>query len=413
MNHPEFSAAEREALVSLAVIAVETLLKRNICKIAFHPVPVLLAGASYPGVWLEHNQDNIFLAEFAPENAWATQEIFLKGQREDGLLPFCVPRDPGSEFFRDPVVYWQVQTVFPFVRCAVTVADRCGRPEEDYRRVYEAGCRYDRWFGRCRNRAGTGLVEMYCEYDTGHDNSPRVTDGGIPHSCPGNEASNMPDLPCMPILSADLSATRYGGRIALAELAGRLGLDAEAARWREEAAELRAGIQRWCYDPETDFYYDRDREGWRRYRSEHITRLFLNHVVDQEEFDHIYHRYFESPDEFDTPFPFPSMAASDPSFVRECPSNCWGANSQALTALRALFWLPEYGRADECDALLGAWAKLFIATGGEFCQEVNPFTRQPLPSAGNYTPAMLLCIEAAKRFGDFDPVSTARRIRRA
>ena len=38
----------------------------------------------------------------------------------------------------------------------------------------------------------------------------------------------MPDLPEMPILSVDLSAALYGGRIALAELADLLGKNAEA-----------------------------------------------------------------------------------------------------------------------------------------------------------------------------------------
>ena len=305
-----------------------------------------------------------------------------------------------------------MQTVFPFVRCAMRVADICGRPKSDYRCIYDAGKRYDEWFVRNRDRAGRGLVEMYCEYDTGHDQSPRVTDGGIPHSCPGNDAVNMPDLPCMPISAVDLSATLYGNRIALAELAGRLGLDAEAAEWRKKAAEVKAAIRKWCYDPETDFYYDRARDGLRRYRTEHITRLFLNHVVDQQEFDRIYSRYFESPEEFDTPFPYPAISISDPSFVKECYQNCWGANCQANTALRALFWLPEYGRLDERDALLGEWASMLIETNGDFTQEVNPFTRKPLPSGGNYTPTLLLCVEAARRFCGFDAIAAARKLRR-
>ena len=53
-------------------------------------------------------------------------------------------------------------------------------------------------------------MEMYCEWGTGHDNDRRVTDGGIPETCPGNDAANMPDLEVMPILSVDLSCMRYG-----------------------------------------------------------------------------------------------------------------------------------------------------------------------------------------------------------
>ena len=156
------------------------------------------------------------------------------------------------------------------------------------------------------------------------------------------------------------------------------------------------------YDPETEFFYDRGPQGLRRYRTEHITRLFLNRLVDQAEFDRIYHRYFENSAEFDTPFPYPSMSISDPAFVRACPVNCWGANCQANTAERAIFWLPEYHREDELRGLLAEWTRAVIAAGGDFGQEVNPFTRQMLPSGGKYTPTLLLVIEAAKRLVGFD-----------
>ena len=231
MRDATLTAEELGRLDALAGDAVRILLTENLHRVDFHDTPILLVGATYAGTWLEHNQDALLLAEMAPEVAWATVEVFLLRQREDGLIPFCIPRGGvRHEYFRAEAVYWQVQSVFPFVRCAVAVAEKAGRPASDLRRIYEAGCRYDAWFRRFRDRAGTGLVEMFCEFDTGHDNSPRVKDGGIPHSCPGNDACNMPELPCMPLVSADLSATRYGDRMALAELASRLGREAEAAR---------------------------------------------------------------------------------------------------------------------------------------------------------------------------------------
>ena len=247
-----------------------------------------------------------------------------------------------------------------------------------------------------RNRSGSGLVEMYCEFDTGHDNSPRVLDGGLPHSCPDNDAANMPDLPCMPIIAADLSATRYGDRMALAELAERLGRHAEALRWQTAANALRQRLKELLYDEETDFYYDRAPQGLRKYRTEHITRLFLNHVVEQEEFDRIYKRYFENPYEFDTNFPFPAISVSDSAFVKSCPQNCWGANCQSNTAERAIFWLKDYHREDELKRLLAEWARVLIESDGDFGQEVNPFTRKILPSGGKYTPTLLICLAAAQ-----------------
>lgn len=399
MNPKPLSSLECDRLRKLAAEARTALLTKNLHQVDFNPTPILLVGATYTGTWLEHNQDAVFLADFAPEIAWATVEVFMQKQREDGLLPFCIPKDGRNHpYFHADAIYWQVQNVFSFVRCAMMVAAKAQRPTADWERIYEAGCRYDAWYRRYRDTAGTGLVEMFCEYDTGHDNSPRVIDGGIPHSCPDHDARNRPDLSCMPIIAADLSATRYADRVALAELAARLGRPQEAAQWQRDAEELRKRFREQLYDADDDFYYDRAPQGLRKYRTEHITRVFLSHLLEQEEFDRIYRRYFQNPQEFDTAFPYPAVSVSDPSFVKSCPRNCWGANCQANTAIRALFWLADYHREDEREKLLTEWARLFIESNGDFGQEVNPFTREILPSGGLYTPSLLICLEAAKCF---------------
>ncbi len=392
-----FSEPEKQRLRSRADF-IRTALLANIRKLDQYPDPVLLVGDCYPGIWLEHNQDNVFLAEYAPEAAWAAQAIFMDYQREDGMIPFMMPAKVDGHF-NGPALFWQVQSIYPFARCALEVARRANRPESDLLRIYEAASRYDAWLGKYRNRAGTGLVEMYCEYDTGHDNDPRVTDGGIPGTCPGGDAVNMPGLPFMPVLSVDLSAMCYGARIALAELAEMLGKTVEAGQWRSRAAELKAKIKELLYDPEDDFYYDRDRRGLRKYRTEHITRLFLNQVPDQAEFDRIYRRYFENPSEFLTPFPFPSMSVSDPHFDRTCPKNSWGSNTQALTSLRALLWLNHYKRDDERTSLLFRWLRAFLSYDTAYPQELNPFDGSPVGSGRNYSPTLILYLEGVKLLG--------------
>ncbi len=389
-----FTESEK-ARLRAGVDAAKAALLGNIRKLDQYPVPLLLVGDKYPGIWLEHNQDNLFLVEYAPENAWASQAAFMDFQREDGLLPFVLPSEKGP-FFTEDAHFWQVQSVYPFARCALEIAKATGQGEAALHRIYDAAARYDQWLCRYRDRDRTGLVEMYCEYDTGHDRDPRVTDGGIPGSCPGNDAVNMPDLPLMPVLSVDLSAMTYGARIALAELAGVLGKPAESARWRERAARLKEAMKKLLYDPADDFYYDRDRNGLRRYRTEHITRMFLNEVVDREEFNRIYHRYFENPAEFLTPYPFPAVSAADPHFDRSFPRNSWACNTQSLTSLRALLWLRRYGREDERTALLFRYLRSFLTYGTQFQQELNPFDGSPIGSGRNYTPTLLLYLEAVK-----------------
>ncbi|MDX9981333.1 MAG: trehalase family glycosidase [Lentisphaeria bacterium] len=393
-----FSPQERQWIREQADVARQALLN-NIRQFEQYSVPLLLAGDVYEGIWLEHNQDNIFLAEYHPEAAWASQQIFMDYQREDGLLPFMFPLRAKGGYFNVSAAYWHVQSVLPFARCAMEIADRLGKGEETFAAIYHAAARYDQWLATHRNRKGTGLVEMYCEWDVGHDNSPRVTDGGIPHGCPDREAANMPDIPCMPVLSVDLSAMLYGGRMALAELARRLGREADERRWREQAGELRSRIRDLLYDPVDDYYYDRDQAGFRRYRSEHITRLFLNRVIEQDEFDRLYDRYFANETEFWTPYPFSSMSVSDPSFVKACPKNCWGANTQGLTLLRALFWMPDYGRDAELRELLRRWLQAFVTHPNPFAQELNPFDGTPVGTGVNYSPSLILFIQAARTLG--------------
>jgi len=392
----EVFSSEEKARIREWSGGVRAALLANRRQFEQYPVPLLLAGDVYRGIWLEHNQDNIFLADYDPESAWASQQAFMRYQREDGLLPFVLPLDTKTGYFKCEAGYGQVQCIFPFTRCAMAIAQKTQQNEEALAAIYRAGSRYDQWFGKYRNRRGTGLAEMYCEWDTGHDNDPRVTDDGIPHGCPDKDAVNMPNLPIMPVLSVDLSAMLYGNRMALAELATMLGKDHEAALWHEQAAEIKAKIDARLYCAEDDFYYDRDSRGLRKYRTEHITRLFLNRVLDQDVFDRIYTRYFHDPKEFMPAYPIPAVAVADPHFIKECPKNSWGANTQALTTLRAIFWMKDYGRQDELKRLLLRWLRAFIAFDSKFPQEINPFTGAPIGTGVNYSPSLIIFLEAAK-----------------
>ena len=383
-----FSSADK-TYIRQRMTEIDEAVRGNLQNFTGCPVPLPIAGACYKGIWMEHNQDWLFLADIAPESAWAAVEIFMERQKENGLFPAGV-KVTGEAFYR------QIQNIWPFARCAFEIAKKLEKGEEELRRIFRAAAAYDRWLGEFRDHKKLGLVEMFCEYDTGHDNSPRVRDGGLPRNV-NPDAGTMPDLAILPILAPDLSAMRYQGRVALREIAATLGDDKEAAFWHEQSEVTRSAIRQYLYDPEDDYYYDVDSTGrFRKYRTEHITRLYLNEVVEQEEFDRQYKRYFENPSEFCTPFPFPSVSISDPAFVKELPDNCWGGNTQALTALRASIWLPRYGRADERERLLKKWMRAFIDYNSPLPQELNPFTGAPIGTGVCYMPSLFIFKQAAE-----------------
>ena len=127
---------EEKTLASARIDEVRNKLLGNCRKLSCFPDgPVLLVGDIYPGIWLEHNQDNLFLADFAPETAWRAQELFMNCQREDGLLPFMAAVKPLDECFGIPdhscIGYWHIQSIYPFARCALEIARKTRRTRED------------------------------------------------------------------------------------------------------------------------------------------------------------------------------------------------------------------------------------------------------------------------------------------
>lgn len=64
--------------------------------------------------------------------------------------------------------------------------------------------------------------------------------------------------------------------------------------------------------------------------------------------------------------------------------------------MRAIFWMKEYGRQDDLKRLLLRWLRAFIAYDSKFPQEINPFTGAPIGTGVNYTPSLIIFLEAAK-----------------
>ncbi len=392
MRVPDLARFPVDQLLAMRA-AAERQLHANVWRLECYPDAVLCCGQEYPGIWLEHNQDNLFYLAWDPQVARAGHEIFIRHQNAEGLIPPYLRKAAHPPMVGDG----HVQSVLPFARTALEVARACG-DEAFLERAYRAAVAYDDWLRRYRDTRGTGLVEAFCEYDTGHDHSPRVTDGGIPRACPGLDARRMPDCAALPIVSVDLSAMLYGARAALGEMAEALGRGEESQRWRERALATRKRIHELLWDEADEFFYDLASDGsFRRYRSEHITRLFLNRVVDQRLFDRIWARHFTDPRGFATEYPIPSLAPSDPRADRDGRENSWGGQSQALTTLRAALWMEDYGRSADLERLLAIWLEAIIDNGCAYTQELEPHTGRFSRCAAGYTPTLLIAILAIDR----------------
>lgn len=390
--------------------AALAVLAGNVRLLPRYPQSVLIEGAVYPGIWQEcgPHEGLVYgtLAPFIPEQpgqptplqiARNNHMAFFALQKEDGQLPASVKTTE--------VGYGQIQMVVPI---AATAWELCQLPGADefsdelLVTAYRACSRWDAWLRQYRDTRKTGLVEGFCTYDTGHDNSPRWA--GIPNRCPDADARKCPDLPSMPRLCPDLSATVYGGRIALAHMATALGKGDEASRWHEDAETLRRLIIDKLYSPEDAAFYDLDAQNkFVRVRSDVISRVLGEHVLkrydakDKAIFEAIWTRQIHNPKAFWAPYPLTSIAQDDPTFVRPIPRNSWGGATQALTALRAPRWMPHYGKQAELNKMMQQWTEA-ISRHTEFRQQMDPQTgdfTQADPSG--YSPAALVYLDYTRR----------------
>ena len=396
-----------------AAIAV---LDGNLHSLPRYKRPVLVEGAVYAGIWQEcaPHEGLVYatLSRYIPASLPGTAPLqvarnnhmaFFALQRPDDQLPASIklsdtvtpgvsPTDTGG--------YGQIQMVVPIAATAWELAQLTG-DDELLVAAYTACSRWDAWLRRYRDTRQTGLVEGFCTYDTGHDNSPRWA--GIPNRCPDGDARKFAAAPGMPRLCPDLSATVYGGRIALAQMAAVLGKPDESARWQADAEKIRELIIARLYSPEDAAFYDLDsNDQFVRVRSDVISRVLGEHVLnrfnakDKAIFEAVWTRQIHNPKAFWAPYPLTSIAQDDPAFVRPIPRNSWGGASQALTALRAPRWMIHYGKQPELNHLMQQWCEA-IMRHTEFRQQMDPLTgdfTQADPSG--YSPAALIFLDFAR-----------------
>ena len=350
--------------------------------------PVLIEGAEYAGMWLECGPlEGLVYRRWNLQAAVNNHLTFFAFQRPDGQFP--------SNNKKTEAGYGQIQMVVPIAATAWELAEAASH-DELLHKAYEACARWELWLMKYRNTRGTGLIEGFCTYDTGHDNSPRWK--GIPNRCPESDAKRFPEGLGLPRLCPDLSATGYGGRVALAKMARALGRSVEAEQWDERAEAIRKLILAKLYVEEDAAFYDLDaNEKFVKVRGDLITRVCGEHVVSPEVFERIWVQQLHNPAAFWGKYPLASIAMDDPAFVRPIPRNSWGGASQALTALRAPRWMEFYGKHVEMGQMMQAWSEALIKDG-TFRQQLDPMTGVFTDGGSKgYSPAALVLVDATWR----------------
>jgi hypothetical protein len=348
---------------------------------------ILHEGGVYHGCWLESTGtiNTELMARFLPEIAARTYAAFATHQRDDGLIPYKITAT-GPAFA-------QIQLVTPLARCVWNHYRLNGRDRAFLSRLYAAMARYDGWLAQYRDTRGSGGVEAFCTYDTGHDLSARFWH--VPDSPFGNDPTRCdPDSPVLPFIAPDLTATVICQRLYLARIAEELGEPAQP--WRDKAEASLAALFEHCYDATDGFFYDRDRNGnLVRVQSDVLLRVLACEVGDDAFFAEALRRYLLNTSKFFAKYSFTSMALDDPRFDPNFGQNSWSGPSNFLSIIRAAHAFEHHGRHVEL-----SWAQMPVLAGllemESFPQTLSPFTG----AAGyttSYSPSILALLDMVER----------------
>ena len=349
--------------------------------------PILHEGGPYHGCWLESTGtiNTELMARFLPEVATATYTAFADQQRDDGLIPYKITA-AGAAFA-------QIQLVTPLAR-SVWNHYRLNAPGKSFlARMYTAMARYDDWLARYRNTRGTGGVEAFCTYDTGHDLSSRFWH--VPDSPLNNDARTVhPDNPILPFIAPDLTANVACQRSYLARIAEELGEDGQP--WRDKADTSLKALFDQCYCANEHFFYDRDRNGKLvRVQSDTLLRVLACEVGDGDFFAAALDRYLLNTSKFFAKYPFTSLALDDPRFDPNVGQNSWSGPSNFLSIIRAAHAFEHHDRHVEL-----SWAQKPILAA-LFDMETFPQTVSPFNGAAGYAeayaPAILCLLDFVER----------------
>jgi hypothetical protein len=348
--------------------------------------PILHEGGIYHGCWLESTGtiNAELLSRFLPSVATATFSAFARHQRADGLLPYKITADGPA--------YNQIQLVTPLARSVWNHAHLNGLDGEWLNGMAEAMARYDAWIAANRDTLGTGAVEAFSAYDTGHDLSSRFWH--IPDSPFGDVARYDSDNPLLPFIAPDLTANIACQRDYLGRMLG--------GDWADKAERSRQALFEQCFDAEHGFFYDRDRHGrFVRIQSDVLLRVLACEIGDSDFFRRALERYLLNTRKFFAKFPPTSIALDDPRFDPTFGHNSWNGPTNFLSLIRTPHAFEHHGHHVELTWFLQPTLSALIAAD-RFPQTLSPYTGD----AGfteKYSPSILCLLDFIERLSGILP----------
>ncbi|MDL2206453.1 hypothetical protein LJC33_06025 [Eubacteriales bacterium OttesenSCG-928-N13] len=352
--------------------------------------PMLIEGADFIGCWLESTGtiNSELLSRFCPGVAQSSFELFADYIRDDGLIPYKhTDKGPG---------YRQVQMVTPLARSVWRLYRQNG-DKQFLRKMYDAIARNDQWLAEHRDTRGTGCVEAFCTFDTGHDASPRFWH--VPDVPAGDPAKYDEASPILPFLAPDMTANVYCQRKYLHKMAQELNLPSD---WDKKAQQTHDSLMKQCYDEQDRFFYDRDKlDRFVRIQTDNLMRVYACEAGDDEMFEDALSRYFLNTRKFFPRYPLTTIAIDDPRFLQAFEYNAWSGQLSFLTESRLPAMFDHHRRHVELTWILHPILTA-LSRFERFAGSLNIWVGAE-GYKENYTPTMVCLLDYLERMSGIFP----------
>lgn len=404
-----------------------------------NPVDVMVEGEEYGSAWIETQpMAGAMYAQRDVRVALNNQLIFMRSARSDGIMAHRVDANPAGQsvkpvYFNGGPGIQGLYLAYPAVDVAFFLnltsdGSTVTNPTESYLRELEVALiNYDRWMWTHRNDStccslhgapgpeptGAWKLNASCCPPTPSPGSGEFL-WSTGDTDTGEDGTDKYSSNKVPIQSMDMLGYSISTRRSLARIASLLGDAAAEAEWTAKAAVVTRTLATTLWRSEEKACFDKDVNGaWVTTLVHNNLRMMWHQAFSQTMADDFVAAHLMNSSEFFTKMPLPSIAVSDKRF-KDKKGNNWSGPIEGLTVQRTIRALENYGHHAESvlvglaltaallprDGALAASGKASAQpVGGNFPQQIEPFTGVPEPGDG-YGPMIMSFLEyTALRMG--------------
>ncbi len=233
----------------------------------------------------------------SPALAQGSMLNFIANQASDGrYIGYLGPSSLPGEFFYH--ANWG----------RILALDAIHEDPEFLRRAYQSLGDYVAFFDATRDPQGSGLYDILNHYETGQEYMRRYV--VVEPSADTKHWGNV-----FRLKGVDVSVYMYQIKQALADIAKRNEwVDAEEG-WKKSAQKTGSAILTYMWDAESEMFFDLDPMDMKRTQVKAAV-CFYPYLTDLVDTTHLagLKRHLNDPNEFYTPYPFPSSSVDDPLY---------------------------------------------------------------------------------------------------